>query len=84
MLLHPSGSVASSMSMLGISSTIAKRAPHFVQTKTSSCRLRGAFPTGQTSKASNSSLTMIDSAIVIHARKTGAALLRNCRESVAL
>jgi hypothetical protein len=52
------GSSASSTIMLGMSSLIANRTPHWVQIKTSPSCLSGTLPMGQTNKARNWSLTM--------------------------
>jgi hypothetical protein len=52
------GSSASSTIMLGMSSLIANRTPHWVQIKKSPSCLSGTLPMGQTNKARNWSLTM--------------------------
>src|SRR5437763_229989 len=67
------------MSMLGMSSLIAKRGPQRVQIRVSPSRRNGALPIGQTSRANSSSLT-IDGSLRISRgedrRRAGAAIGR--------
>ena len=55
---QPGGSSASSINIFGMSSLMANRGPHRVQIRVSPSRRSGAFPIGQTSRASSSSLTI--------------------------